>query len=117
MSSGTRETRRNFLKTATAGAALAVVPHVHAAGGDTLRVGLIGCGGRGTGAASQALRADRNVKLVAMGDVFRDRLDGSLTTLRKDEKIAGKIDVPPERCFVGFGAYKEVIAAADVVLL
>src|SRR5438552_432600 len=101
-----KNSRRDFLKATTAGAALAVVPLVHAAGGDTLRVGLIGCGGRGTGAASQALRADRNVKLVAMGDVFRDRLDGSLTTLRKDEKIANKIDVTPERCFVGFGAYK-----------
>src|SRR5437773_8146028 len=103
MSGVPRGSRRDFLKTATAGAALAVAPHVHAAGGDTLRVGLIGCGGRGTGAASQALRADRNVKLTALGDVFKDRLDGSLSTLRKDEKIAGKIDVPAERCFVGFG--------------
>src|SRR5438105_13513053 len=121
MSTNSNQSRRDFLRTSTAGAALAgtlaVAPHVHAAGGDTLRVGLIGCGGRGTGAASQALRADRNVKLVAMADVFADRLKGSLETLRDDEKIASKVDVSPERCFLGFGAYKDVIAASDVVLL
>jgi predicted dehydrogenase len=121
MSTNSKNSRRDFLKTSTAGVALAgtlaLAPHVHAAGGDTLRVGLIGCGGRGTGAASQALRADRNVKLVAMGDVFADRLKGSLGTLRDDKKVADKIDVAPERCFVGFDAYKDVIAASDVVLL
>lgn len=109
--------RRTFLKTTTAGVALAALPHVHAAGGDTLRVGLIGCGGRGTGAAGQALRADPNVKLVALGDVFKDRLAGCLDTLKNDAKIAGKLDVTPERQFVGFDAYKDVIAASDVVLL
>src|SRR5262245_47869839 len=93
-----RDSRRQFLATSAAAAALAA--HVHAAGGDTLRVGLIGCGGRGTGAASQALRADANVKLVAMGDVFEDRLQGSLATLKKDEKVAGKLDVPQERQFI-----------------
>jgi predicted dehydrogenase len=92
--------------------------NVHAAGGDTLRVGLIGCGGRGTGAASQALAADKNVKLVAMADAFRDRLERSLATLRKDEAIAGKIDVPEDRCFVGFDAYEKLIGSGvDVVLL
>src|SRR5262245_3104654 len=112
-------TRRNFLAaSAAAGAALAVVPAVHAAGGDTLRIGLIGCGGRGTGAASQALRADQNVKLVAMADAFEDRLQESLTTLKADEKIAAKIDVKPDHCFVGFNAYKDVLASGvDVVLL
>jgi predicted dehydrogenase len=111
--------RRDFLKTSaalTAGAAL--LPHVHAAGSDVFRVGLIGCGGRGTGAAAQALRADPHVKLVAMGDAFADRLEQSLTTLRSDEAIAGKIDVPAARCFVGFDAYKQVIdCGVDVVLL
>src|SRR5215467_4184467 len=111
-------TRRSFLKTsAAAGAVLAVAPAVHAAGGDTLKVGLIGCGGRGTGAAREALQADKNVKLVAMADAFDDRLKESLDNLRKKPEIAAKIDVPPENCFVGFDAYKEVIARCDVVLL
>src|SRR5215470_15568153 len=110
--SSTSPTRRNFLAASTAaGAALAVVPAVHAAGDDTLRVGLIGCGGRGTGAASQALRADQNVRLVAMGDTFRDRLESSLGALRRDNDIANKIDVPRERQFVGFDAYNQVIGA------
>jgi len=111
--------RRDFLKTSAAVVAgsLAAAPHVHAAGTDLLRVGLIGCGGRGTGAAAQALRADRNVKLVALGDAFQDRLEKSLATLQKDAEIADKIDVKPERCYVGFDAYKQVIAACDVVLL
>ena len=75
------------------------------------KVGLIGCGGRGTGAAAQALNADQNVKLVAMADAFEDRLQTQpRPALQKDEAIAGKIDVPPERRFVGFDAYKQVIA-------
>jgi predicted dehydrogenase len=113
--------RRDFLKTSAATAAaltLAHLPAIHAGGSDTLRVGLIGCGGRGTGAATQALRADRNVKLVAMGDAFRDRLESSLATLRRDGDIAAKIDVRPERCFTGFDNYQQVInSGVDVVLL
>jgi predicted dehydrogenase len=114
--------RRDFLKASTvalvAGAAGALPVHVHAAGGDTLRVGLIGCGGRGTGAASQALAADKNVKLVAMADAFPDRLEKSLKTLKKDDAIVDKIDVAKDHCFVGFNAYRELIAAdVDVVLL
>jgi predicted dehydrogenase len=97
-----RNSRREFLHTtAVAGTALAaqlVVPRfVHAAGSDVLKVGLVGCGGRGTGAASQALKADPNVKLTA---------------------IADKLDVAPERRFVGFDAYKQLIdSGVDVVLL
>jgi predicted dehydrogenase len=97
---------------------LAGVPHVHAGGNDTLRIGLIGCGGRGTGAATQALQAERNLPLVAMGDMFRDKLDSSLATLRRSEAIANKIDVPAERQFVGFDAYNGVLQSGlDVVLL
>src|SRR5262245_33478013 len=111
--------RRAFLATSAAAVTAALHhPPVHAAGSDVLRVGLIGCGSRGTGAAVQALNADRNVKLVAMGDAFKDRLEESLTFLRKDKKVAGKVDVQAERCFVGFDAYKQVIGAGvDVVLL
>jgi predicted dehydrogenase len=113
--------RRDFLKTSATvvGAGLlGVVPNVHAAGGDTLRIGLIGCGGRGTGAANQALRADPNLKLVAIGDMFPDRLQESLSTLKRDRAITEKVAVTPDTCFTGFDAYKKVIASGiDVVLL
>src|SRR4051812_868786 len=70
--------RRDFLTAAAATAtALSALPAVHAGGNDgTLKVGLIGCGSRGTGAAEQALRADKNVKLVALGDMFEDKIKG-----------------------------------------
>ncbi len=111
-------TRRDFLKTtAVLGGTLAVAQHAHAAGGDLLKVGLIGCGGRGTGAATQAMKADKNVQLYAMADAFDDRLQQSLERLKKDKEIAGKIVVTPERSFTGFDAYKEVIKCCDVVLL
>jgi len=114
--------RREFLKTAAVfgtftATELAIAQQAQVAGRDFLRVGLVGCGGRGTGAASQALMADRNVKLVAMGDAFNERLRSSLETLRRDPTLTDKIDVPAERCFVGFDAYRRVIDAVDVVLL
>jgi predicted dehydrogenase len=120
--STTHPSRRRFLKTAAAtsaaAATLAQVPFVHAGESNMLKIGLIGCGGRGTGAASQALRADSHVKLWAAGDAFENRLNGSLQTLRNDGPIASKIDVPPERRFVGFNAYQDVInSGVDVVLL
>jgi predicted dehydrogenase len=114
-------TRREFLKTSTlttAVGALSLASGVYAAGDDTIRVGLIGCGGRGTGAASQALNADDRVKLTALGDAFEDRLLSSLENLQSMTGLAEKIEVPPERRFVGFDAYKQVIASGvDVVLL
>src|SRR5262249_52330811 len=95
-----------------------LLPSVHAAGSDMLRVGLIGCGNRGTGAAEQALSADPNVKLVAMGDVFKDKVDSCLKRLQSNDEISKKIDVRPDHCFDGFDAYKKVIASGvDVVLL
>jgi predicted dehydrogenase len=113
--------RRDFLKgatvLATGGALAAEVTGAYAGGGDWLRVGLIGCGGRGTGAAAQALKADKGVKLFALADAFEDRLQASLATLKKDEALAAKIDIVPDRCFVGFDAYQQVIACCDVVLL
>jgi len=89
---------------------------------DEIKIGLIGCGGRGTGAASQALSTSQNVKLVAMADAFQDRLEDSLTNLTNPdadfaEKVAGRIDVPEDRRFVGFDGYKDVIALCDVVLI
>jgi predicted dehydrogenase len=87
---------------------------------EVLRVGLVGCGGRGTGAAVNALRADPDVRLVALGDAFSDMLESSLNTLLTSEDCADvkeRVDVPPERRFTGWDAYQGVIAASDVVLL
>jgi predicted dehydrogenase len=111
--------RREFLQAASGAAAvLGALPAVHAAGSDTLRVGLVGCGDRGTGAASQALAADSNVRLVAMADAFEDRLQQSLSHLRQDPKVGSKVEVTPERSFVGFAACEQLIACGvDVVLL
>lgn len=116
--------RREFLKSSSA-VALAgplVVGKSSAADGaksaETIRVGLVGCGGRGTGAAAQALTADFNVKLVSLGDAFGDRLKGCLETLKKQSDVADKILVTDKQCFVGFDAYKQVIeSGVDVVLL
>jgi len=117
--------RRSFLRTSTAAivggslvGTLSLGRSAHAAGDDTIKVGLIGCGGRGTGAAAQALRTKGNVKLVAMGDAFPDRLAGSLQELKKEEELKDRIDVPEDRCFVGFDAYKNVLGAGvDLVIL
>jgi myo-inositol 2-dehydrogenase / D-chiro-inositol 1-dehydrogenase len=83
---------------------------------DTLKVGLIGCGGRGSGAANQALKADPNVVLWAMGDIFKDKMDASLENLTK---VHGpKVKVDESRKFIGFDAYKKVLdSGVDVVLL
>ena len=116
--------RRGFLKTgsaAMAGGALlgALAPErfAHAAGGDELKVALVGCGGRGGGAADQALSTYQlgPVKLVAMADVHEDRLQGTLKNLTA--KHADRIDVPKDRQFLGFDAFEKAIALADVVIL
>jgi predicted dehydrogenase len=111
--SSLRTNRRGFLKTSgrlAAASALAgvAVPYVHAAGNDTIQIALIGCGGRGSGAAGNALSAKGGpLKLVAMADVFENRLQDSVTNLKK--KNADKMDVPPERQFLGFDAYKKAM--------
>jgi predicted dehydrogenase len=123
--SGEAASRRQFLKSSAAavlaGAAAAEQAFAGGAwinGNDTLRVGLVGCGGRGTGAAAQALAADKNVKLVAMADAFEDRLQKSLHQLQGDPTVAHKVQVPPDHCFTGFDAYKQLLACGvDVVLL
>lgn len=118
--------RRRFLKTSGAvvggalTASLARSAAAHAAGTETLKVGLIGCGGRGTGAASQALAADPAVKLTAMADTFEDHLTSSLANLKKalGDAASEKIDVAEEQKFVGFDAYEKLLATdVDVVLL
>ena len=83
---------------------------------DTLKVGLIGCGGRGTGAASQALKADEHVVLTAMADVFGDKLQYSLDSLRHE--LPDKVKVEPDHCFVGLDAFQKVLdSGIDVVVL
>ena len=97
-------------------AGFSALPKVHAAGSDTIRVGLVGCGSRGTGAANQAMSAGKDVRLVAMADVFRDFLEKSRARLKRagGENFA----VDDDHCFVGFDAYRRLIdCGVDVVLL
>jgi len=92
---------------------------------DVIKIALIGCGGRGTGAALQALQSKQNVKLVAMADAFRDRLDSCYKNITAEDlsdagvkgSVKSMIDVPEERKFVGFDAYLKAIPLADVVIL
>ena len=115
-------TRRDFLKrSALAGAAtagLSITRSAHAAGDDQIKIALIGCGGRGRGAAVNALRnaSHPNVKLVAMADAFQSSLDVSLKAIQQN--CGDKVDVPPERRFVGLDAYQKAIDCdVDMVLL
>ncbi len=115
--------RREFLKRtgriATASAlAASAIPNVHAAGNDTIPICLVGCGGRGTGAAREALSTKGPTTLVAMADVFEHRIQGSLGRL--SGQFGKKVDVPKDRQFLGFDAYKKAIDALGpegVVLL
>ena len=106
--------RREFLKNTgrfAAASALAgvVIPHVHAAENNTIQIALIGCGGRGTGAAANALNVEHGpVKLVAMADVFRNRLDSSYNALKHDS-VGDRVDVPEDRKFIGFDGYKKAM--------
>lgn len=85
---------------------------------DEIRVGLVGCGGRGAGAAREALLADPGVRLVALGDLFEDRLEAAHAQLAGDAALAARVDAPPARRFVGFDAFRGVIdAGVDAVLL
>ncbi|MFM7194267.1 MAG: Gfo/Idh/MocA family protein, partial [Bacteroidota bacterium] len=125
--------RRDFVKhTALAAGSLIAAPALSQTSffnnswDDTIKVALIGCGGRGTGAAMQALLTKQNVKLVAMADAFRDRLDDCYKNLTADDlsdwsgaggNVKAKVDVPESRKFIGFDAYKSAIPLADVVIL
>ncbi|MCD6340070.1 MAG: Gfo/Idh/MocA family oxidoreductase [Verrucomicrobia bacterium] len=118
--------RRQFLKTSALAvpamgvAGLEAARFAHAAGSDILRVGMIGCGGRNTGAGAQALTADRGARLVAMCDIFLDRVHRARSVIRGHMDRAGRgdqVQVPDEHCFTGFEGYKRVIELADVVLI
>ncbi len=84
---------------------------------DEIKVALVGCGGRGTGAAAQAMEADEGVRIVAMADIFPDRLESSRTGLTAKYGKSGKMMVKDDTAFVGFDAYKKAIDMADVVIL
>ena len=108
--------RREFLKAGIALGALPLATMVHAQGSDRIKVGVVGCGGRGTGAALDCLRADDGTVIWALGDIFEDRLNASYEGLK--EQFAERVQVPPERRFVGFDAYQKVLASGiDLVLL
>ena len=114
--------RRDFLKTSsvvasTLGMQLSLNSSVFAAGSDQLKVGLVGCGGRGTGAASQALQADSQSKLVAVADVSANAIESSLASLKANERTERQVAVDDAFKFVGLDAYKKVIETCDVVLL
>ena len=115
-------TRRDFMKhssaavtTAAIAAQLGVASRAFAAGSDEIKVGLIGCGGRGSGAADQALSTEGKVKMVALADAFEDRLKGTLGGMQKSHK--DKVAVKPDDCYVGFDAYKKLIDRSDVDLV
>lgn len=116
-------TRRQFLQTSTvavAGATLAsglsIARAAHPFGDEEIRIGLIGCGGRGTGAGEDALKAPGKSRIVAMGDAFQDRLDDCHKYLTG--KMGDRIDVPKDRQFVGLDAYQKVLASdVDLVIL
>ena len=114
-------TRRSFLRTSALAASAATVGILDlsrtawAAGSDTLRIGMIGCGGRNTDAAGQALNADQGAKLVAMCDVLMDRVQSKREMLKRAKPA--QVDVPDDHCFAGFDGYKKVIECCDVVLI
>lgn len=117
-------TRKEFFRNATMAAggglllsSLPVGASAYAAANDTINVAVVGCGGRGTGAATQALSADEGVKIVALADAFRDRLDQCYSRLSDRFGDSGRVDVPEDHKFTGFNAYQHAIDLADVVIL
>jgi predicted dehydrogenase len=111
-------TRRDFLKTAsvasmaTLAGAMSGTGTLFAAGSDTIKIGMIGCGGRGTGAAIDAVTSSPGVEIIGMADPFQDRIDGSLKTLR--EKVPAAVKVRPETCFTGLDGYQKLLAIKDI---
>jgi predicted dehydrogenase len=116
--------RRDFIKTGSsllvaggvAAGSLSLARSAHAFGDDAIKLGLVGCGGRGTGAAMQAMNTSGEVKLVAMGDVFGDRLQTAIRSLKS--RHGDKVDVSRDRQFIGYDAYKRVLESdIDLVIL
>lgn len=112
-------TRREFVKTGAVMSAGAFVPSALASRSainhsDTIKIGVIGCGGRGSGAVANALTADPDVRLVAMADLFEDRLKGSYGWVTNAEEYKGQVSIDPENLFIGFDAYKQLLAIDEI---
>jgi myo-inositol 2-dehydrogenase/D-chiro-inositol 1-dehydrogenase len=118
---GEGTTRRDFLKVSTGVASAAALgtlglgSRAYAAGSDVIRVGMIGCGGRNAGAANQALTADKGARLVAMCDIFMDRVKEKRAALKAEK--GDQVVADDDHCFAGFDGYKHVIEASDVVVI
>ena len=109
-------TRRDFLKTSAKAAASisalagVALPHVHAQGSDQIKIALIGCGGRGGGAAKNALSVQKGAaKLTAMADVFENKLNTAFNALKRDREVGGDVEVDDQNKFLGFDAYKHAM--------
>jgi predicted dehydrogenase len=117
-SSDRREFLRKSVFASSALAAMSIPRAVHAGADETLRIGLVGCGGRGSGAADNALEADPNVRLVAVGDTFQEKAVSALATIKRKTKLPEHVIVDKDHVFSGFDAYKKVIdSGVDVVIL
>jgi predicted dehydrogenase len=119
-SSSPNHSRRQFLHqsaalTAAAAPVLSLAASAHAAGSDTLRIGMVGCGGRCAGAALNAMTADRGARLVAMADLFADRIEAKRQALAA--QAPDQVAVNDDHCFVGLDAFQRVIDCVDVVLI
>jgi len=119
MSEDKSVSRRNFVKSSVLATGALAVPTViprlvHAGGEETIRLGLVGCGGRGTSAVSNAIESSPNVKIVALADLAQSQLDLSRNTLKSTWEESGNYAVTDENCFVGLDAYRQVCAHPDV---
>jgi len=109
-------TRRTFLRRSSlALSALPIARFAHAQGSGDIKLAMVGGGGRGSGAANQALHAYKGLKLVAIAELYKDRADIAIENLAKQNP--DQVNVPEERRFLGFEAYKQAIAACDMVIL
>ncbi|MGO9115193.1 MAG: Gfo/Idh/MocA family oxidoreductase [Thermoguttaceae bacterium] len=121
MSDSKLASRRNFLKGTTAAAAgltlSSLARSAHAAGSDVVKIALIGCGGRGNGAAFDCLTANDQVKIIAVADAFEGNAKGAANRLNRTFKKDGKADIPPANVFVGLDAYKKAIdCGVDMII-
>lgn len=118
-----KKTRRDFVKKSAIVTSAMMMPAINIEAfanvfnDQKLKLAVVGCGGRGTGAANQALQADENIELVAMADAFRDRVDSSYKSLAEAYQGTEKLNVREAHKFTGFDAYKKAIDLADVVIL
>jgi predicted dehydrogenase len=107
--------RRDFVKLSAAATLAAIPASAYVAGSGIIKVGIIGCGGRGEAAAMNAMNAGKDVHIVAMGDILLDRIQEKRTALKL--KYPDQVEVPDSQCFTGFESYKHVIAVSDVVII